>query len=127
MTSDRRKASTQAMRDVRPLLVERCGGNCERCGVVLPIEDGLSQRLVFEAHHRLMRSRGGGDGAANLVALDAQCHRWVHAHPHQAELEGYMLPSGSDPTVCVVQLRHWPCLLADDGTFTELDLDDEVD
>jgi hypothetical protein len=38
-----------------------------------------------------------------------------------------MLPSGSDQAVCVVQLRHWPALLADDGTFTELDVDDEVD
>jgi 5-methylcytosine-specific restriction endonuclease McrA len=57
---------------------ERAGGMCERC-LIAPCE---------QVHHRA--GRGGHDPHAlsNLIGLCAACHRWAHAHPADAVIEG---------------------------------------
>jgi 5-methylcytosine-specific restriction endonuclease McrA len=71
---------------VRKVVWERARGRCERC------ETGLYV-TTWHAHHVKLRSRGGTDDPANLVALCPPCHRWVHANPTLAENEGWMLAS----------------------------------
>lgn len=59
---------------VRPLVLKRAKGKCERCGRPCAKPD---------LHHRLMRSQGGKHTAGNLAALCGGpdgCHDAVHAH-----------------------------------------------
>lgn len=111
-TSDKRRQSTVRMRAGRPLLAARADGNCERCGQVF--------RGEFEDHHRLLRSRGGGDELSNRVALCGECHRWVHANPLTATAGGWMLTASEEASQSLVYLRDWPCLLDNEGGFEEL-------
>lgn len=58
---------------------ERQNRQCARCGA-----------KGSEIHHR-MRRREGGHGVHNLVGLCGTCHRWVHANPVEAQLQGYII------------------------------------
>lgn len=51
----------------------------------------------MEAHHRKLRSQGGGHGLTNLLALCPTCHAWCHEHPTGARLSGWIVPSVADP------------------------------
>jgi len=58
---------------VRPVVMERAGGRCERC---------LRVRRL-DVHHLRSRAQGGTHEASNLVALCSGpdgCHGQVHAH-----------------------------------------------
>jgi 5-methylcytosine-specific restriction endonuclease McrA len=69
----RGEADREAIERVRPLVLERAGHRCERCG-----KEGR-----LDLHHRLARSQGGGHEASNLAALcsgPSGCHRRAHAH-----------------------------------------------
>jgi 5-methylcytosine-specific restriction endonuclease McrA len=59
------------------------------CVAALP---GCHGRAVH-VHHRKPRGRGGSDAAANLAALCASCHRWIHEHPAAANARGWLLHS----------------------------------
>jgi hypothetical protein len=78
-------SSTCAVVDERD---QRC---CARCGVYV---DGGSR------HHRQLR-RFGDHSAANLVLLCGSgttgCHGWVHSHPHESYLAGWLIHSWHDP------------------------------
>ena len=87
----------QAWQLARVAVYHRALGRCERCGANLTMT-GL------EAHHRKLRSRGGGDELSNLAALCPQCHDWVHANPAAAEVSGWMVPTTTDPGSVAVRL-----------------------
>ncbi len=73
-------------RERRHALWVRSGGRCE-----LGREDLAYTGM--EAHHRKLRSQGGGHELSNLVALCPKCHHdRVHAHPLWARMQGWMVP-----------------------------------
>lgn len=96
----RRQAAPDAdyWRRLRALLYDRARGRCE--GQVTDDcrrRDGDLNVSGMEAHHRKLRSQGGGHGVVNLAALCPACHRWVHDHPADARLRGLICPSYHDP------------------------------
>jgi len=50
------------------------GGRCVMCGRVLQAEE-----QPWHVHHRVWRSRGGGETHDNLELLHAHCHRQIHS------------------------------------------------
>lgn len=68
----------------------RAGWRCDRCGRPTAEDRG-------QAHHRKLRSRGGGDSLGNLVWLCSRCHGEVHASPALSTAAGFMVPSWGDP------------------------------
>lgn len=95
---------------LRGLLWARCGAYCEACGKRM-------NPLLWDAHHRLMRSQGGQDDASNLVALHPSCHTgnpWsVHMRPEQSYERGLLVHSGHDPASAVLVLREGRRVLLD--------------
>ncbi|MEE6280181.1 HNH endonuclease [Georgenia sp. MJ170] len=69
---------------------QRAGWRCDACGRPVPEEVG-------QAHHRKLRSRGGGDSLANLMWVCGACHGWIHGNPALATTAGWMVPSWGDP------------------------------
>lgn len=75
--------------DVRTLVLARCAGACERCGMA----------PAAEIHHRNARGMGGVHGpaahaansASNALALCSPCHRYVEAHPSDAYMCGWKI------------------------------------
>jgi RNA-directed DNA polymerase len=49
-------------------------GRCVLCGQILQAEE-----QPWHIHHRIWRSRGGGDTFDNLELLHAHCHRQIHS------------------------------------------------
>jgi len=92
--SPARRARLRGYVSVRTEVYVRCGGMCELCGLGLRAD-------AFDCHHRLRRSQGGLDDLATCVALHRHCHQWVHDHPHQAMLIGFLCPSTH-------RVTHWP-------------------
>lgn len=110
MKSSRR--NTGPDKATRVLVIERAKGRCERCGWLLC-------ELSWECHHRQLRSRGGGHGAENLVALDADCHRWVHAQPTLATTAGLMVSQYQNPALIALHPIGGPAVwLTDFGTYS---------
>lgn len=75
----------------RQLVQGRAFGRCERC---------LKATLCGHHHHRRPKGIGGSrlpdrHDVANLVWLDAQCHRWVHDHPADSAESGFIVPRSS--------------------------------
>ena len=71
---------------VRLAVYERSGGYCERCG--RPLARG-------EFHHVLPRKMGGTRRVLNTVdnclLIHPECHRYIHMHPSEAYLKGWLL------------------------------------
>jgi 5-methylcytosine-specific restriction endonuclease McrA len=97
---------------LRCVVRDRADGCCELCG----------ERLgpVFECHHRKLRSRGGQDSAANLLALCSTCHRRCHEHVAWATEQGFIVASHDDPQFVPVALHlsSW-VTLHHDGTYRD--------
>lgn len=116
------------MRQIRPVLEERCQGLCEKCGT--PLHRDESGRYIFEAHHRKKRSAGGTDEVHSLLALHPRCHhqhrRSVHDNPKQANENGWMVPAWADPaTTSVLVMGRW-VLLHPDGSWSSTEKTEEV-
>ena len=61
-------------------MLEECP-SCQRCG--------YRGQVV---HEKLTRARGGSiTDEANCVVLCNDCHQWVHGHPAQAAMEGWLI------------------------------------
>lgn len=91
------------------LVYQRSGGLCE--AQVSTQCTGRGEHV----HHRKLRSRGGGDGVANLAHLCHHCHDWVHAYPKEATRSGWMVSSWSDPALARLwRYGRW-VRLSDDG------------
>lgn len=114
MTSKRRLASGEAMKLVRPIIWRRCAGLCEYCGVA------LGDFECFEAHHRKLRSRGGGDGPENIVATHPPCHDRIHARPESSQENGFMVSSWDDPASIPLLYMGRLALLGSDGSIVDL-------
>lgn len=107
----REQAEGPSMAELRPKLYERCGGRCEWC--VKPVE-----YETFEAHHRKLRSRGGLDDLANLVALCTDCHhRRVHLNPRSATRRGFMVSAADDPRLVPLSMMGGWFYLTVDGNY----------
>ena len=93
--------------NLREIVLERCQGYCEMCGLSLPES--------FALHHRLLRSRGGKDTVDNLLALHHGCHNGntnaVHFNVALAEERGYIVPTRQVPS-------EYPVMLANGSTVT---------
>lgn len=93
-----------------PLLMARCEGRCECCG--LPLNGQV------ERHHRARR-RDQGDRLSNLIMLLSAHHRWVTEHPAAARDAGLIVRAEHDPSM--IPLAHFGrtwVLLTDDGDVT---------
>lgn len=99
----------------REAIYARAGGRCEHCGCDL-------SNSGMEAHHRMLRSQGGGHGLENLTALCPRCHHdEIHAHPSYAKSKGFIVPSGGDPACRALHLFDGRIVrLTPDGTYDEL-------
>ena len=58
---------------------------CEAKGVICCL------RPATERHHKLRRSHGGTDDAANTMDLCSDCHAWIHANPARSYELGYLI------------------------------------
>jgi 5-methylcytosine-specific restriction endonuclease McrA len=97
---------------VRVGVFSRSGGRCERCGGWLTV--------LWQAHHRKLRSAGGQASACNAVALCRRCHRTVHSQPATSTAAGWIVPASGDPARVPVWLHDGRVvLLAADGTYTD--------
>lgn len=110
--STRKKLSEAALKAVRPLLRERAGGVCEKCGGALG--------RGGDAHHRLKRSGPERDVLSNLVMVCRGCHSWVHANPSQAREDGWILTSKQAPADVPVRFAQGLVRLDDEGGVTPL-------
>lgn len=63
----------------------------------------------FAVHHRKLRSQGGNDDPANLIALHHACHnlgsRSVHINVAVAVERGFLVPSWDDPAAVPLTLK----------------------
>lgn len=95
----------------RTVIFLRARGWCERCGADL-------NATGMEAHHRQLRSQGGGHGLENLLALCPDCHRRCHSYPVEARANGWIVPSGGDPGARAVLLFDGRTVrLTDEGNY----------
>lgn len=100
---------------LRLALYTRAGGQCEACG----INEGP---IGWSAHHRQLRSRGGGHTLDNLTWLCGSgttgCHGRVHAHPAAATERGFIVASWDAPETAPVRLHDGRLvLLGEDGGY----------
>ena len=101
-------------------VLDRAGGYCELCG--RPGDLAL--------HHRKLRSQGGEDEPANLVAIHHHCHNLgtnsVHLNPAMAKKTGFIVPSWAEPTEYPLTLSDGCKVLLDNlGGYTYLEEEGE--
>jgi hypothetical protein len=102
----------------REIVLRRCDGYCEKCGIPLSAD--------FALHHRKLKSRGGKNDVTNLVALHHNCHNMgtesVHMKPEEATRRGLMVSSWDDPASVPVTLDDGSSvLLTEDGQYVRVD------
>ena len=66
---------------MRPQIIVRCGGVCERC----------SDARVTEVHHKLKRQHPLANVPSHLAALCDPCHDHIHANPEESYAEGWLI------------------------------------
>ena len=71
----RRTGYGAGYRDARQICIERAGGRCERCGLVVAVKRvGRWACTTGQTHHRVPLRGGGPSSAENLVLLCPSCH-----------------------------------------------------
>lgn len=68
----------------KAVIRQRSGGICEARLA------GVCITQATDAHHVILRSRGGGHEPSNLKHLCRPCHRWAHDNPAAASALGLM-------------------------------------
>ncbi len=68
----------------RQWCIDRAHGLCEAQASVACT--GRAEHV----HHILLRSQGGSDDPANLLAVCHRCHRWIHDYPERSYREGWL-------------------------------------
>lgn len=76
-------------KDLRGLVLALAAGLCDMCGLPLPV--------VWECHHRRLRSQGGRDERENLLALHDRCHSRAHLNRFWARAHGYIVERPDEP------------------------------
>ena len=85
-------AKSKMPREVAEAVLARADGWCE---CMLPtVCTGAPEHL----HHKMLRSQGGEHTEANVTAICAACHSWVHAHPKWAYRAGLLVHGWEEPT-----------------------------
>lgn len=105
--SEARDAYEAELDAMRPLVLERSGGRCEFAALY---EDGSQIAAcplpATEVHHRKMRSAGGRNELANLVAACRDHHQIAHADPGYAYEHGWLVHPWQDPAEVPVNVRR---------------------
>ena len=109
------KSTALLDKQIAETVLARARGFCERCGV--PSHD-------LALHHRKLKSRGGKDEVANLVAVCHKCHNLgthsIHLRPKEATEKGWMVSAYQNPEDVPVSIfGRNPVRLAQDGTYIE--------
>jgi hypothetical protein len=99
-------------------VIERAGGYCEKCGGTL--------YEAYNLHHRKLKSRGGVDPVAPLIAGHNYCHIQqkdsIHDNPEESERMGFMCPSWVDPAEHpLIRPDGSIVLLLEDGSYKLLE------
>ncbi len=99
---------------LRELVLARCKGYCEFCGL------GLTDN--FALHHRQFKSRGGKDVVYNLIALHHECHNLasssVHMNIKSATESGHVVSRHAEPADIPLHLPNGSIVtLTDDGKY----------
>ena len=102
---------------VAETVLARAKGYCERCGA--PSYD-------LALHHRKLKSRGGKDEVANLVAVCHPCHNLgtysIHLRPKEATEKGWMVSQWQNPEEIPVSIfGSEPVKLNPDGTYGKIE------
>ena len=88
------------------IVLERAGNYCEKCGHAQGGEN-------FALHHRKLRSQGGEDTPANLIAVHHSCHNLatdsIHLNPAIVKKNGWICPPWEEP-------ENYPLILPDGET-----------
>lgn len=85
-------------RSFRELVLERADGSCEACGTF--------SAYIAELHHIVAVVDGGVGGPGNLIALCANCHRFV-----TASIRYKRGPKAADVEACIS--RVYPTEIAE--------------
>jgi hypothetical protein len=99
--------------DVRELIIDRCKGRCELCGI---------HTDTGQFHHRNPRRMGGTrreslGKASNSLYLHQGCHERVESNRHEAYVNGWLLYADDEPNEMRVKLWDGWYLLSDDGSL----------
>lgn len=99
---------------LRELVLARCQGYCEFCGLALTDN--------FALHHRKFKSRGGRDEVNNLIALHHECHNLgtssVHMNIKLATKSGHVVSRHAQPDEVPLHLPNGSIVtLTDDGEY----------
>ena len=109
------KSTALLDKQIAETVLARAKGFCERCGV--PSYD-------LALHHRKLKSRGGKDEVANLVAVCHQCHNLgtysIHLRPKEATEKGWMVSAYQNPEDVLVSIfGKNPVRLDQEGNYIE--------
>jgi hypothetical protein len=77
---------------VLPLVLARDGHRCQAVTVFPDVH--CQGRLT--AHHKRLRSQGGGHDPDNLVTVCNNHHLYIHLHPEEAAAHGFIIRTGGD-------------------------------
>jgi hypothetical protein len=119
-TALRRKASREQLPvESRTSVRTRSRGLCEP----RILYGGVCLGKATHVHHRRLLGVGGAHGAArreadrlsSLLHCCAACHRWIHADPERAMVNGWIIPRHADPTAEALWIRGQLKYLTDEG------------
>lgn len=113
----------------RNLVLERAGGRCEICGIVLFIASTAGTR-IYSFHHRQPRGMGGTarrdiNSPANILLLcgsgTTHCHGTVERNRRVALEAGWLVHSAADPANSPVAISGQPAMvyLTHNGEYAE--------
>lgn len=87
--SKRQSAYDREYKARSKLVLARAAGRCE----VLAAHD-CDGMATPHPHHRKFRSQGGSNSTANLIAVCASAHHWIHVQlfRHEAVALGLIIP-----------------------------------
>jgi len=101
-------------KSLREMVLTRCQGYCELCGLALTDN--------FALHHRKFKSRGGKDEINNLIALHHACHNLasfsVHMNIKKATESGHVVSRHAEPNNIPLHLPNGSIVtLTVDGNY----------
>ena len=67
--------------------------------------DALCTGRAQHTHHRVLRSQGGDNSPANLIAVCLNCHTQIHANPGESYCRGYLVHQWDDPATITYRRR----------------------
>jgi hypothetical protein len=117
--SAKKRAKRRTWEQFRQDVYSRSEGICDLCATWIPWDD-------YECHHRRLRSQGGLDEMANLVALHKfGCHDELHRCRPMARETGFIVHKPDDPAHTPV-LRHGKTWSLPGETWTHVDPEELV-